>query len=265
MDEWKKVVFSFIDKAGFSYIALIIALLVVMFTTCIYCCYHTIRLRVQKKTKVLGRVRDITSHVGRKKVFWVDPFRPSNLDYQRRFEDELTKLLYIMGTEVVLPISETFGIAFQDYEGGRSEKFILDYRWMLKHFFHNGREYSFLLTGTKDQRRKDSVIRYNSSPLERSDLMKTLKISKGPPYKVEVIASIGYHIRNLCDLLKVTANKRSHGIYLQEEQETGGNDISSRARQAIMDSMENGIALVELIKALIPSVSKVCSCIMYSM
>ena len=149
--------------------SILIGATVVLLTTVLYCCCYCWEGR-RNKPVVYGRIREVSGHVGgRKRPFSVDPFLLSHVEFQRRFEDELAKILYCLGTDKATPsFVDNQSIKFTDVEGRECvRKYSVDYRWLLKHFSMNARRYAFALTGTTDPQLQDVITRCkNILPLE---------------------------------------------------------------------------------------------------
>lgn len=247
------------NQRGLAPLSVCIGVIVIVLTTCLYCCCCC-GVKRQKKSSVLGKIREVTVHSGggKKKSFWTDPFRPSNLEYQRRFEDEITRFLYLVGVDIAQPLFDYYNITFMDGEGkilGENQKhtYLLDYRWILKHIAYNCRDYALILTKTRDRQVREKVIQLKDPGLTVQDVLEDLRASKERS-DPELIVSIACRIKDLCHSLKDRANKRAHGSHLREELEE---ETSSRGREAIMTMMNEGLQLIELIKTAMPTTPKV--------
>ena len=209
------------NQHGLAPLSIGIGVIVIVLTTCLYCCCCCGAKR-QKKSSVLGKIREVTVHSGggKKKSFWTDPFRPSNLEYQRRFEDEITRFLYLVG---------------------------------VKHITYNFRDYALILTKTRDRQVREKVIQLKDPGLTVQDVLEDLRASKERS-DPELIVSVACRIKDLCHSLKDRANKRAHGSHLREELEE---ETSSIGREAIMTMMNEGVQLIELIKTAMPTTPKV--------
>lgn len=219
-------------------------LAVVVLTSLLYCCCRYWERGRHKKPTVYGKLREVTGHVGgKKKVFRVDPFLYSHVEFQRKFEDELAKMLYCLGTEVAMPTFETdASIKFTDMEGREcARRYSVDYRWLLKHFSVNARRYAFMLSGTTDPQLQDTITRCRDIlPVE--ELLQRLQDERRP-YSEEVVKSFERHVYEKCkELREVT--ERSCGGLLQEEVDSG-NRI--HVQQKIFEVMDEGMSLASVI------------------
>lgn len=239
-------------------LAVVVAGSVVLLTAIFFSCCSRLCCRGGKKRpKVFGRIRDVTFHhgKGKKKTAWVDPFRPSNIDYQRRFEDEVTKFLYLLGVDVAQLLLNDYPIKFQDLEGNpaHSPTYYPDYRWILKHISHNCRDYALLLTRSKDTALSQRVHTQRDPGWTSEDVLEELESVK-TRQSAELILSLACRAKELCQVLKEKANKRAHNAYLQDDIENEGN---IRGKEAIAETMAEGVLLVELLKAPLHIVPKV--------
>ena len=250
---------SYYTREDFKLLAIVASISLILLSTLFYCCCCTRLYKGSKKTRVYGKIRDITFHhgSGKKKTIWVDPFRPSNIDFQRRFEDEITKFLYLLGVDMAHPYLNDYFINFQDLEGNacdeRKRQYFPDYRWILKHFSHNCREYVLLLMQTKEPHLRQKVHQQRDPGWTADDVLARLS-SPGYKKNPELLVSLACRIKELCQSLKEGANKRAHNTYLQDEIENEGN---TRRRDYIMNTMSDGVLLVELIRACLLFVPKV--------
>ena len=101
------------------------------------------------KTRLLGPLRTVRDTVTGLAEYTLNPFCPSNMEFQRRGEDEISKLLHL----VVLYASRLkLQIKYEDpqqrEQGAHGDadravgKFSLDFRWLMKHLEYNRSIYS---------------------------------------------------------------------------------------------------------------------------
>ena len=166
---------------------LLVGVPVLFVTTLLCCCY---KRSSYKKPMLYGKIREVSGHVGgKKKLLTIDPFMYSHVEFQRKFADELARLLYCLGTEVATPFIESdHFIRFTDVEGRECPRqYSTDYRWLLKHFSVNARRYAFLLTGTTNPQLQEVITRCkNILPLE--ELVQRVQ-DECRPYSDEVVKS----------------------------------------------------------------------------
>ena len=104
--------------------------------------------------KPLAPIRKINDTVTGSAVYSLDPFCPSNMEYQRRGEDELTKFIYKVvqsasAMELPLkfenPVNRTCDMTASEALRGPA----LDFRWQMKHLEYNRTLYCKEVFGKK--------------------------------------------------------------------------------------------------------------------
>lgn len=222
------------------------------------CCSRKDRRRA-KKVRVFGRIKEITIYPGggaRKRTAHVDPFRLTNSDFQRRFEDEVAQFLYLLGSDCINGNKKTH-IVFFDTDGKRNDnkQYHLDYQWLLRHFGANSREYAHALIDSSCKRHE--VLEARNPGWSSSEVLYELKSSGIGQNHVssDLLVSWACQVQDLCQSLRERSNKRiSGGGHLQEAVE---GEASARLRESVTGAMSESMILVELIKEAISPLPKV--------
>lgn len=116
-------------------------------------------LCIQPLTAVTGDPKVLGAHVQVQKSpsdsYRIDPFRPSVLDYQRKFEDELTKLLNRL-VHYCQDKCPHITFSFQDTQGNQCTPAVgmaqgdLDLYWLVKHIEYNAACYARVIYVQQD-------------------------------------------------------------------------------------------------------------------
>ena len=251
------------ESSSLYFNATVVSIVAIAVTSLVYVFCHFVRTRAPQKTRLYGRIQEIPYRAGpKKKIVRIDPFSVTGLDMLRRFEDALANFLYSFCNEVALSRLDSYRIVFtgqQDRGIARHDvdQYKLEYFWILNHLYSNAREYAYLFTATRDKNVKDAVFKLRSSPLSVAELKSALETSKGPPYRVEVIHSLGWQIRNICGELTAEANERENGVHILEGFDSTNKDVRHRIRSSILHTMDKGSNLVEILRTISPNTSKV--------
>lgn len=217
----------------------------------LYCCLCRARGKGKtKKVRVFGRIKEVTIHPGggaKKRVVWIDPFRLTNGDFQRRFEDELTQFLYFLGSDCISPDKRAH-IVFFDKDGKRNDKkeYQLDYQWLLRHYAANSREYAHTLI--KSSCKHQELIEARDPGWSASEVLYELRSSGvGQIHtSTDLLVSWACQVNEICHGLRDKLNKRmSRGNHLDEALE---GEASARIRDSVTSAMSDGMILAELMK-----------------
>ena len=212
-----------------------------------------------KKVRVFGRIKEVTIYPGggaKKRVVWIDPFRLTNGDFQRRFEDDLTQFLYFLGSNCINSDKKTH-IVFYDKDGKRSDKkeYHLDYQWLLRHFAANSREYAHALI--KSSCKHQELIEARDPGWSASEVLYELRSSGiGQVHtSTDLLVSWACQVHDICHGLRDKLSKRiSRGNHLNEALE---GEASARIRDSVTNTMSDGMILAELMKEAISPFPKV--------
>ena len=244
----------FINNNLFVNAAAVSGVLVAL-TSVFYCCCHFARSRSPQRTKLYGRIHEAPQYrpgTKRGKNVRLDPFATTGLDMVRKFEDAVANYLYSVFNEVAVNRLDDHRIDFQPLPyGSRDEHYHLDYVWMVNHIYNNAREYSYLYTGTRDRKMKDTVFKLRNDPLPVDELLDTLRSVNGPPYTIATVHSVSCQLRTLCGVLVEEGNGRGNGLHISEGFESTNKDIRMRVREGVVAGMRDGFQLVEILHSLV--------------
>jgi hypothetical protein len=221
-----------------------------------FCCS---KRRKKRNVRVFGKIKELTLHLGggKKRNTWVDPFRQSNIDYQRHFEDELTNFLYCLGVDVCQLSLDDYTINFKDLDGNPCDEtrrqYYPDYRWLLRHFSQNCREYALLLTKSRDQQLRHKTHHQKDLGWTIEEVLDEFTTVAAGKVSWELVISLACRMKDLCQSLRERLNNRSKTTYVQNEVENEG---SVRGRESIINSMNEGVMLMELITSALTYVPK---------
>ena len=193
-----------------------------------------------------GLSREAITHVaGERKACKIYPFCPSIIDFHRKFEDELTVFLHLLGTRFAQPRLHRLdeGVEFENEEDG-GERYSLDLCWLLRHFADNASKYALLLTSTashqKDLKKLDGKIEY----FGLAELMANL-MNWQDSIHVDTIASLANFLHTRCTSLSRRLSGRMLNVYLTNLAE--GGSTSEECRTLTSEFMQDGLMLVEII------------------
>ena len=203
-------------------------------------------VRVSSATTSYGRSREAITHVaGERKACKIYPFCPSIIDFHRKFEDELTVFLHLLGTRFAQPRLHRLdeSVNFESEKDG-GERYSLDLCWLLRHFADNASKYALLLTSTashqKDLKKLNGKIEY----FGLAELMANLKNWQDSIH-IDTIASLANFLHTRCTSLSMRLSGRMLNVYLTNLAE--GGSTSEECRTMTLEFMQDGLMLAEII------------------
>ena len=184
--------------------------------------------------------KGITHVAGKKHVYTIYPFCPSIIDFQRRFEDELTVFLHLLGTRFALPRLDRLEERVEFKSGDGSHEYSLDLRWLLRHFAGNASKYALLLTSTSSHQKELKKLDGKIEFFGLAELMANLKNWEDSIH-IDTIANLANFLSETCTSLRTGLSSRGLYVYLM------GTAKGELTDEKTLKFMEDGLMLAQII------------------